>query len=56
MADSPKNSPTTSKQNISSLKAHKVNTEVMIAILLHSFLFLCLIILLYLLAKQFNLV
>lgn len=56
MTDSPKNSPSTLKQSIPSLKAHKANPEVMIAILLHSFLFLCLIILLYLLAKQFMLI
>jgi len=55
MEDSPKNYPSTWKQNVPFLKDREVNHEVVIGVLMHFFLFLCLIILLYLLAKQFML-
>jgi hypothetical protein len=43
------------KKNIPFLKSDKVNSEVVIGIVLHLILFICILILLYLLAKQFQL-
>lgn len=56
MEDSPKNSPSTWKQNVLFLKDREVNPDILIGVLMHLFLILCLIILLYLLAKQFLLI
>lgn len=53
MADSRENSTSDLKENIPYLKDHKVDSEVALGILLHLFLFLCFIILLYLLVRQF---
>lgn len=56
MEDSPKNSPTAWIQKVLFLNDRKVNTDVLIGALMHLFLILCLIILLYMLAKQFMLI
>lgn len=44
------------KKNIPFLKSDKVNSEVVIGIVLHIILFICILILLYLLARQFRLI
>lgn len=53
MAESGRNSPSDLKENIPYLKDHKVNSEVILGILLHLFLFLCFIILFYLLVRKY---
>jgi hypothetical protein len=53
MADFLGNFLSTLKQNTPYLKDHDVNPEVMLGALMHLFLVICIIILLYLLARTF---
>lgn len=55
MAGSSVSSHSPSKKKVIFLKNHEIDLEVAIGLLMHLFLFLCLVILLYLLAKEFQL-
>jgi hypothetical protein len=53
MADFLGNFLSTIKRNVPYLKDHDVSSEVMLGVLMHLFLVICIIILLYLLARTF---